>query len=106
MQRCIFGIGAVTEPVPDILGILDVALGVQDDGAENRINRIAGAQPFSNCLVVKPLGCSGSSGIFLDRGKCKVGSRLIVSVSGTAVGIEVKLLRQLVAGAYHERALR
>jgi hypothetical protein len=36
----------------------------------------------------------------------KVGSRLIVSVSGIADRIEERLLRQLVAGAYHERALR
>ena len=136
-------IGAVAELMPDILRILDVAVGIYNDGAENRVNRISSAQPLSNGLALKALGCSCGSGIFLNRGKCmpidlaatapwasswsqmratfrrissgpavlnlpniKVGSRLIVSISGTAVRIEERLLWQLVAGADHERALR
>ena len=43
--------------VPDMLGILDVAFGVHNNGAEDSINRIAGAQPCSDCLV-KVLGRS------------------------------------------------
>jgi hypothetical protein len=81
LRRWVFSIGPVAEPIPDVLGILDIAFGIHDNGAENRINRISGPQPSSNCPVVKAFGCGGGSGIFLDRsiGVERVAFRVITS---------------------------
>jgi hypothetical protein len=56
LQRCIFGIFAVAELVPNVLRILDVALGIHNDGAENSVYWVTSAQPFSDLLVIEALG--------------------------------------------------
>src|SRR5688572_14598154 len=52
LQRRIFRILAVRELVPDIFGVLDVALFIEREFAENGLERVTGAEPFSNFLAV------------------------------------------------------